>query len=365
MFSHGYTTGTFDTLHVGHLNLLAEIKRQCRRVTVGLTTDELGAVQKRRPVFAFEHRRALLLATKYVDDVVEHTGRSKQEDLLVHRFTFLGIGSDYEHSAEYTTFAQDNPQVPVCFIQRTPGVSSSMLLRGLEPSVMAYGIQGPVFQLGDRVIKYIPVRSREWNTTADVYQMPLPRPRNWKVEGAVVRQFNNIPGVNSMREIRIFTLLRQFPWFLGRQGEYAWTSDDPPVGMPPDSSMSQGNWELNRCHDPICAVFKLTQAHGGPTLFDWWTTAAPAEKKAVWLQLEGILTTLAEIHVVHGDLHARNICVDHSGHVSIIDFGWCTADSFDMDDQERQLHVLHLQEGFDRTHLNESLRFDHLELVGE
>lgn len=373
-FQVGYTTGTFDTLHHGHLELLRRIKEQCVSLTIGLTCDELAVVQKRPPVFTYHHRRDLLLGTKYVDRVVPHTGRTKQADHDELKFDALFIGNDYEHSPEYTVFSQQNPSIPVIFLPRTPGVCSTTILERVSPVVFAYGIQGPVFRCGEHVVKYIPIRRLEWKNTADVYHLPIPRPRNWKQTGQDF-QYNNIPGVNCMREIHVAEVLKDFLWFTTCHGEYVWckgtehrpretTSHDDDDKRTELARRQPNNWELCRAHDDIVAVFKLTQRHGGRTLMTWWPTASIDERKRVWEALESVLMDLFKVRVVHGDLHANNICVNNQCLVSVLDFGWCTSDRFDMTIEEQELHNTQLKEGFDRQHLLDSLAFDGLDTTG-
>ena len=45
-YNVGYTTGTFDLFHVGHLNLLERAKQQCEYLVVGVSTDALVAEYK-------------------------------------------------------------------------------------------------------------------------------------------------------------------------------------------------------------------------------------------------------------------------------------------------------------------------------
>lgn len=73
-----YTGGTFDLLHVGHLELLAGCRAIAGvggRVVVGLNRDEFVERYKGRvAVQPFARRREMLLALRDVDAVVTNVG---------------------------------------------------------------------------------------------------------------------------------------------------------------------------------------------------------------------------------------------------------------------------------------------------
>jgi glycerol-3-phosphate cytidylyltransferase len=76
----GFTCGTMDLLHAGHILMLKEVKEQCHYLVVGLHTDPtIDRPDKNKPVQSVEERRIQLEAVKYVDEIVEY---DTEEDLV-------------------------------------------------------------------------------------------------------------------------------------------------------------------------------------------------------------------------------------------------------------------------------------------
>jgi glycerol-3-phosphate cytidylyltransferase len=119
----GYTTGTFDVLHRGHIALLRHIRSRCDFLIVGLTTDSTAELQKRKTLLPWEDRKAVLQSLTYVDVVVAHDGESKQDAWGKLKFDLLFIGDDYYQAEEYRNFKA----TPVIYHPRTPAVSSREL----------------------------------------------------------------------------------------------------------------------------------------------------------------------------------------------------------------------------------------------
>ncbi|MEO1938382.1 MAG: adenylyltransferase/cytidyltransferase family protein [Sulfurimonas sp.] len=68
-----YTVGTFDLLHIGHLDLLEYCKTLGDKFIVGVASDEVVASYKRNvPVIPLAERMRMLKALNCVDDVVSY-----------------------------------------------------------------------------------------------------------------------------------------------------------------------------------------------------------------------------------------------------------------------------------------------------
>ncbi|MFK5937670.1 MAG: adenylyltransferase/cytidyltransferase family protein [Sulfurimonas sp.] len=68
-----YTVGTFDLLHIGHLDLLEYCATLGDKFVVGVASDEVVASYKKNvPVIPLDQRMRMLKALKCVDDVVSY-----------------------------------------------------------------------------------------------------------------------------------------------------------------------------------------------------------------------------------------------------------------------------------------------------
>lgn len=135
------TVGSFDGLHVGHLELIRETRvwAGSGRVIVGLNRDEfILAYKGRPPVHPFEHRREMLEAIDDVDAVVVNAGDWDARPCIeVVGPNLITIGDDWldANHDERRYFEQlgVTPEwmaargLQVAYIPRTRGVSSSSL----------------------------------------------------------------------------------------------------------------------------------------------------------------------------------------------------------------------------------------------
>ena len=68
----GYLPNAFDLLNVRDLDLIAQARRHCSRLVVGVFSDDFAARQGRRPVVPLAERMALVAHVRGVDEVVVH-----------------------------------------------------------------------------------------------------------------------------------------------------------------------------------------------------------------------------------------------------------------------------------------------------
>lgn len=64
------TYGTFDLLHVGHVNLLKRAKEMGDYLIVGLSTDDFNILKHKQSFYSYEDRKIILESVRYVDKVI-------------------------------------------------------------------------------------------------------------------------------------------------------------------------------------------------------------------------------------------------------------------------------------------------------
>ena len=114
-----FTTGTFDVLHYGHINLLKKAKGLGDYLIVGLNDKKNG----KETYYTYEERKKILEAIRYVDEVVPIL---KQEDKYnyLKEVDIFAIGSDY---IGFDDIERINEYAKVMFIERTPNISSTQV----------------------------------------------------------------------------------------------------------------------------------------------------------------------------------------------------------------------------------------------
>jgi glycerol-3-phosphate cytidylyltransferase len=130
-----YTGGTFDLFHSGHVAFLRSCKRiagKDGRVVVSLNTDEFIAAYKGKPpIMSYSERKAVLMACRYVDAVVDNIGGVDSKPAILNVIPdFVVIGDDwakkdYYAQMQFTQEWLDGNKIQLCYVPYTVGVSST------------------------------------------------------------------------------------------------------------------------------------------------------------------------------------------------------------------------------------------------
>lgn len=122
------TYGTFDLLHYGHLNLLRRARSLGDQLIVALSTDEFNCIKGKTCYFAYEERKMMLEAIRYVDLVIPETcWEQKSEDVLRHRVDIFVMGDDWRGR-----FDDLSGLCQVIYMERTPEISTTSIKSDLS-----------------------------------------------------------------------------------------------------------------------------------------------------------------------------------------------------------------------------------------
>ena len=134
-YNIGYTVGTYDLFHVGHLNLFREAKKYCEHLIVGVHSDEWVMHCKNRPTFIpYEDRADIVGAIRYVDEVVKNETRSKIEAWKQYHFDVAFIGDDWKGTEVWNKIEAELKEVgcDVIYIPYTKGISTTKIREQLK-----------------------------------------------------------------------------------------------------------------------------------------------------------------------------------------------------------------------------------------
>lgn len=121
------TYGTFDILHIGHINLLRRARELGDRLIVGLSTDEFNGRKHKTSLLDYENRKVVLEAMRHVDLVIpEQTWEQKLEDVKKYAIDTFVIGDDWRGEFDFL-----GEFCKVVYLPRTADISSSSIKQTL------------------------------------------------------------------------------------------------------------------------------------------------------------------------------------------------------------------------------------------
>jgi glycerol-3-phosphate cytidylyltransferase len=122
------TYGTFDLLHIGHINLLRRAEALGDYLIVGLSTEKFNAIKRKKAVYSFEERKKMLESLKYVDLVIpENTWEQKEEDIIKYGASVFVMGDDWKGK-----FNNLNKFCEVIYLPYTKEVSTTKIKGKIE-----------------------------------------------------------------------------------------------------------------------------------------------------------------------------------------------------------------------------------------
>lgn len=122
------TYGTFDLLHWGHVRLLERAKELGDHLTVALSTDEFNLLKHKEAYHSFEHRKYILEAIKYVDEVIPETDwEQKTTDIDLYDIDIFVMGDDWAGKFDFL-----ENQCEIIYLNRTDGISTTSIKKDLK-----------------------------------------------------------------------------------------------------------------------------------------------------------------------------------------------------------------------------------------
>jgi len=132
-----YTGGTFDLFHSGHVNLLKrcrEVAGQDGKVVVALNTDDfIFQFKNKKPICSEQERLDVLLACRYVDEVVMNVGgQDSRISIEMVGPNYIVVGSDWAKKDYYAqmSFTQewlDERGIGLVYVPYTQTISSTKI----------------------------------------------------------------------------------------------------------------------------------------------------------------------------------------------------------------------------------------------
>lgn len=124
------TYGTYDLLHVGHINLLRRARELGDYLVVVLSSDEFNAIKHKTAYHPYEDRKVILEAIKYVDEVIpEYTWEQKIQDVVDNKIDVFVMGDDWKGQFDFL-----KEYCEVVYLPRTDGISTTKIKTDLNMS---------------------------------------------------------------------------------------------------------------------------------------------------------------------------------------------------------------------------------------
>lgn len=116
------TFGTYDLLHIGHINILNRSGEYGDKLVVGVSSDALNYKKKQKyPIYTESDRMNIINNIKIVDEVfLEESLELKKDYILKYNADILIMGDDWEGKFDHL-----NNICQVIYLPRTKEISTT------------------------------------------------------------------------------------------------------------------------------------------------------------------------------------------------------------------------------------------------
>jgi glycerol-3-phosphate cytidylyltransferase len=129
----GFTCGSFDLFHAGHVAMLAECKMHCDYLIVGIQTDPtIDRKNKNKPIQSLIERQIQVQGCRYVDKTIVYETEKDLELLLsLLDINIRFLGADWEYEGITGQDICENRKIQLYYNSRNHGLSTSELRKRL------------------------------------------------------------------------------------------------------------------------------------------------------------------------------------------------------------------------------------------
>lgn len=122
------TYGTFDLLHIGHINILKNAKALGDFLIVGVSTNEFNNLKAKSCFTSYENRKLIVESLRFVDKVIrEENWNQKINDIKFYNVDKFVMGDDWRGKFDYL-----KQYCEVIYLPRTIGISTSQIKSELK-----------------------------------------------------------------------------------------------------------------------------------------------------------------------------------------------------------------------------------------
>jgi len=121
----GISFGVYELFHIGHLNLIKQAKNLCDKLIICVSDDNYILYHKKHSsVMPLSIRLEIISSIKYVDVVdIQSIEYGKKELIKKYNPDVIFVGNDWTPA----TFGGEGLGIPVIYLNRTDGISSTQL----------------------------------------------------------------------------------------------------------------------------------------------------------------------------------------------------------------------------------------------